>query len=154
MSELPRGLLLFDTSAYIGQIRYGRYPWLASDRSIFERTVMTAVVAAELGAGCRSREDRAALASLCRAHAALGRLSFPSLENWTMAGDLLQRYARGFGTLRFADHFRDVLIALEALRHNATLVTENVADFRRWQKLLRSSGQSLRILDLRSLHAS
>lgn len=148
MNNLPRGLLLFDTSAYIGQIRHGRYPWLTTNRSVFERTVMTAVVAAELGAGCRTRDDRITLEKLCRAHAALGRLSCPPLEGWMMAGNLVQRYARVFGAIRFADHFRDALIAIESSRHEATLVTENYRDFNRWSRLLRSSQRPLHVFAL------
>ena len=48
-----------------------------------------------------------------------------------------------------ADHFRDVLIALEAAEHHATLITENASDFLRWQKLFRSAGKGLAVFDLR-----
>jgi hypothetical protein len=47
------------------------------------------------------------------------------------------------------DHLRDILIALEAAKNGATLVTENARDFLRWQKLLRSTGRDLRLCDLR-----
>jgi predicted nucleic acid-binding protein len=45
--------------------------------------------------------------------------------------------------------FRDILIALEAAKNAATLVTENARDFLRWQKLLRPTGRDLRLFDLR-----
>lgn len=154
MNTLPRGKLLFDTSAYIRFIRESSYAWLAAQREIVERSLLTAVVAAELYAGARVSEDKEQIDALCRWHRNLQTLSSPTLDSWLMAGRSLRRYAQVFGAIRMADHFRDVLIALEAVRYGATLVTENADDFRRWQKLLRSSGHTLRIFDLRTLRAS
>lgn len=154
MNSLPRGPLLFDTSVYIGRIRSGLYPWLSQDRDVFARTIFTAVVAAELYAGTRNPDDKLSLDTLCEMHEALGKLSFPSLDSWMLAGVLLARYARLYGDLRMADHFRDVLIALEAAKHGATLVTENSRDFFRWRKLVRASGRNLAVFDLRELSKS
>jgi predicted nucleic acid-binding protein len=47
----------------------------------------------------------------------------------------------------FAHHFRDVLIALEAAREEATLVTQNTRDFERWRALLASTNKTLRLFD-------
>ncbi len=154
MNAFPRGRLLFDTSAYVGQIRHQRYPWLARERGLFQRTILTVVVAAELYAGTRSRKDKRSLDALCRAHEALSLFSCPPREAWITAGMLLGRYRSAHGAVRFADHFRDVMIALEAARHAATLVTENARDFSRWQRLLRSSGQRLNIFDLAKISES
>ncbi|HEV2348746.1 MAG TPA: hypothetical protein VG028_02765 [Terriglobia bacterium] len=50
-----------------------------------------------------------------------------------------------------AGHIRDALIALEAANNAASIVTENARDFHRWQKLLRATGQSLMVFDVRKL---
>jgi predicted nucleic acid-binding protein len=151
MKAIPGGLVLFDTSAYIRLVRQEAYPWLAQDRKLFQRTVLSAVVAAELYAGSRSPGDKVALDALCGAHLALGKLSYPAQDSWLQAGVLLRRYSRLHGEIRFTDHFRDILIALEAIRNGATLITENTRDFLRWRRLLRAAGQRLRLFDLRDL---
>ena len=56
MSSLPAGLLLFDTGIYIRFSRGEKYLWLGEDARIFQRTVLTAVVAAELYAGTHSQK--------------------------------------------------------------------------------------------------
>jgi hypothetical protein len=45
----------------------------------------------------------------------------------------------------FVRHFRDVLIALEASRADATLVTENLNDFERWKSMLQSANETLKL---------
>jgi predicted nucleic acid-binding protein len=151
VSAISEGPVLFDSSAYIRQIREQTYPWLSQDRKLFKRTVLSVVVASELYAGTRSVEDKRALDGLCDAHRALGNLSCPGEDLWRQAGTLLCRYARLHGELRLIDHFRDVLIALETVKNGATLMTENAQDFHRWQGLLRGTGQRLRVFDLRAL---
>jgi predicted nucleic acid-binding protein len=47
----------------------------------------------------------------------------------------------------FGRHFRDLLIAVEAARAGATLVTENVADFVRWRSLLASARKTLKLFN-------
>ena len=142
----PSGRLLFDTSVYIRYFRDGTPAWVAEDRATVQRSILTVVVAAELYAGTRDAEDKRRLDLLCHWHRALGTLSHPDETSWLDAGVLLGRYARVYGGLRMVDHVRDVLIALEASRHSATLVTENTHDFLRWQKLFRSTGRTLRLL--------
>jgi predicted nucleic acid-binding protein len=153
MNSPPSGLLLFDTCAYIRNIRFGSYAWLTDDDALFLRTVLTVVVAAELYAGARSSEDKKDLDTVCRRHQMLGMLSCPPSDTWVLAGVLLQRYARLHGDIRYADHFRDALIALEACRHDATVLTENARDFLRWGRLLRSAGKTLKVFELRRLAA-
>jgi predicted nucleic acid-binding protein len=145
MTALPAGPLLFDTGIYI---RFGRgedYSWLGEDGRIFQRTILTAVVAAELYAGSRNQKEKRALDELCRAHRSLGHLSTPPAEVWTDTGVLLRRAQNVFGQMDFVRHFRDVLIALESARAGATLVTENVRDFARWSSLLGSAGKKLKL---------
>ncbi len=151
MSLFRRGLLLFDTSAYIRYLHEGSYSWLRYDRVLFRRTILPAVVAAELYAGGRGRDDKPALDAMCQQHRAVGTLSSPTLDSWLLGGILLQRYARLYGEVRFTYHFRAILIALEAVRHRATLMTENARNFLRWRRLLRANQQDLKVFDLRPL---
>jgi predicted nucleic acid-binding protein len=60
---------------------------------------------------------------------------------------LLRRAGTTFGQMNFVLHFRDLLIALEAVRVGATLVTENLRDFERWRSILASRGRSLKLFD-------
>jgi predicted nucleic acid-binding protein len=145
MMTLPAGPLLFDTGIYIRFSRGERYQWLGEDARVFRRTVLTAVVAAELYAGTRDRREKRILDELCRAHSALGNFSSPPAAAWIDAGILLRRARAAFGQMDPARHFRDVLIALEAARAGATLVTENAGDFVRWRSLLRSADQTLKL---------
>jgi predicted nucleic acid-binding protein len=147
MSSLPAGLLLFDTGIYIRFSRGEDYRWLGEDDRVFQRTILTTVVAAELYAGTRDRREKQVLDELCRAHGALGHFSSPPALVWVDTGILVRRARSAFGQLDFARHFRDVLIALEAVRAGATLVTENVTDFARWKSLLASARRTLKLFN-------
>ena len=147
MTPLPPGPLLFDAGVYIRFSRGEAYAWLGEDARVFERTILTAVVAAELYAGARDHQEKRALDELCRAHRSLGRLSSPPATAWIEAGILLRRARSTFRQIDFVHHFRDLLVALEAAREGATLVTENVRDFARWKSLLASAQKTLRIFD-------
>jgi predicted nucleic acid-binding protein len=125
MSGLPPGLLLFDTGIYIRFSRQERYLWLGEDGRVFQRTILTAVVAAELYAGTRDTREKRALDQLCQAHLTLNHFSYPSASTWIDTGTLLCRARK-----------------LEAARADATLVTENFRDFERWKRLLASTGKN------------
>ncbi len=145
MIRLPNGLLLFDTGIYVRFSRGENYLWLGEDARVFQRTILTAVVSAELYAGTHDHREKRALDRLCRAHRALGHFSSPDGVAWMDTGILLRRARSAFGQMDFVSHFRDVLIALEAVRAGATLVTENVEDFARWRSLLASARQTLKL---------
>ncbi len=145
MIPLPDGPLLFDTVIYIRFSRGEDYPWLGEDAGIFQRTILTAVVAAELYAGTRDRREKRAVDELCRAHHALGHFSSPPAASWVETGILLRRARSASGQINFAHHFRDLLIAAEAVRARATLVTENAGDFARWRSLFASSRKILKL---------
>lgn len=138
---------MFDTGVYIRFGRGDHYAWLGEDGRIFQRTVLTAVVAAELYVGMRDHRGKQLLDELCRAHRSLGHFSSPPAVSWTEAGILLRRARRAMGQMDFAHHFRDLLIALEAVRAGATLVTENTGDFTRWRSMLAAAGKTLRVFD-------
>jgi predicted nucleic acid-binding protein len=147
MSSLPAGLLLFDTGIYIRFGRGEKYPWLGEDARIFQRTILTAVVAAELYAGTHSQREQRALDDLCQAHRALGHFSSPPGSAWVDSGILIRRSRSILGQIDFASHFRDLLIASEAMRTESTLVTENLRDFARWKALLASARKTLRLFN-------
>jgi predicted nucleic acid-binding protein len=146
MSSLPAGLLLFDTGIYIRFGRGEKYLWLGEDARIFQRTVLTAVVAAELYAGTHSQKEKRALDELCQAHRALGHFSSPPGSAWIDTGILLRRSRSTFGQMDFVS-LRDLLIASEAARTGATLVTENSRDFARWKSLLASARKTLKLFN-------
>ena len=145
MISLPPGPLLFDTGIYIRFNRGEDYLWLGDDLGIFQRTILTAVVAAELYAGTHDRREKRAVDELCLAHQALGHFSSPPAAAWTETGILLRRARSAYGQIDFAHHFRDLLIATEAVRARATLVTENAGDFARWRSLLAPSRKILKL---------
>jgi len=147
MSALPSGQLLFDTGIYIRFSRGEKYDWLAGDARVFQRTILTAVVAAELYAGTRNPREKRALDELCRAHRTLGHFASPSEADWVETGMLLCRARRTFGHINFAAHFRDLLIAMQASGAGATLVTENVADIARWKQLLASAQKTFKLFN-------
>ncbi|MGA2097618.1 MAG: hypothetical protein ABSH39_15060 [Candidatus Acidiferrum sp.] len=147
MTAPPSGSLLFDTAIYIRFCRGEGYPWL-EDTRVFGRTVLTAVVAAELYAGTRTHQEKRYLDALCQAYQASGHFSFPRAEAWTDTGMLLSRARKTLGQMDFVHHFRDLLIALEAVRADATLITENARDFERCRTLLASSGRKMKLQNL------
>lgn len=145
MIPLPAGPLLFDTGIYIRFSRGEDYLWLGEDTGVFQRTILTAVVAAELYAGTRDHREKRNLDELCQAHNALGHFSSPPADAWVETGILLRRARSASGQIDFLNHFRDLLIAMEAVRARATLVTENAGDFVRWRTLLASSRKVLKL---------
>jgi len=60
---------------------------------------------------------------------------------------LLLRASDTLGQMDFAQHFLDLLIALETSRCGATLLTENIADFSRWKSLLAARRKTLKLFD-------
>lgn len=147
MTALPAGLLLFDTGIHIRFSRGENYLWLGEDARVFQRTIQTAVVAAELYAGTHDHREKRVLDALCRAHRALGHFSSPPAATWIDAGILLRRARSTFGQMDFAGHFRDLLITLEAVQTRATLVTEAIGDFARWKSLLASARKTLKLFN-------
>src|SRR5260370_23045251 len=129
MSGGGAGRRLFDTGVYIRFSRGENYLWLGEDSRVFQRTILTAVVAAELYAGTHNHREKRVLDNLCRAHGALGHFSSPSSAAWIDAGILLRRARRAYRQMDFFRHFRDLLIALEASQAGATLATDTTRDF-------------------------
>jgi len=120
---------------------------MGEDAQVFQRTILTAVVAAELYAGTHDHREKRALDELCHAYHALGHFSSPTAAAWIDTGIVLRRARSTFGEMDFIQHFRDLLIAVEAVRAGATLVTENVRDFARSRSLLASARKTLKLFN-------
>jgi predicted nucleic acid-binding protein len=134
-----------DTGIYTRLSRGENYLWLGDDAQVFQRTILTPVVAAELYAGTDNHREKRALDELCQAYHALGHFSSPSTAAWIDTGGLLCRARSVFGEMEFVQHFHDLLIAMEVVRAGATLVTENVRDFSHWRSLLESARKTLKL---------
>lgn len=95
--------------------------------SVSGRIRHSSVVLAELLRGAKKRSDRDFVEALAR-HSPL---LTPSEKNWLESGRLLTRMSveRGFPPETLRDLHFDVLIALTASTHGATVVTTNRADF-------------------------
>lgn len=124
--------ITFDTNVLI-KFHDEDYP-----RSYF----MSAVVLQELTAGASDAAEVRAWDAYRKRYEAEGRLLVPNGEDWWMAGKILNSLHRGLKSRRAGRTgaiskeeqqriLRDVLIARTAKRANATVVTENVRDFRK-----------------------
>ena len=118
-------ILLFDTSILVDQLRTDRHRERIA--SVSGRIRHSSVVLAELLRGARQRSDRDFVEALEKQ----SPLLTPSEKNWLESGRLLTRMSveRGFSPEKLRDLHFDVLIALTALTHGATVVTSNRADF-------------------------
>jgi predicted nucleic acid-binding protein len=96
---------------------------------------LSLVVAQELRAGVRRREDRRVLERhLFNVFERAGRTFTPSANAWHRSGDLLSEMARREG-LEIGRHSKsfanDVLLALSCREAGCVLVTDNARDFDR-----------------------
>jgi predicted nucleic acid-binding protein len=104
--------------------------------------LMSAVVIQELTAGAVDKSDVQRLEAMWRAHEKADTLLVPTGEDWWLAGKVLNSLLRGLKSKasgrapRITKEeqqriLRDVLIARTARRAGATLVTDNIADFKK-----------------------
>jgi len=118
-------ILLFDTSIFVDQLRTGRHRERIA--SVSGRIRHSSVVLAELFRGAKRRSDRDFVEILSDR----SLLLTPSEKNWLDSGHLLSRMSvdHGFSPEKLRDLHFDVLIALTAATHGATVVTSNRTDF-------------------------
>jgi predicted nucleic acid-binding protein len=119
------GLVIFDTSVLLDDLRSGRHQ--ERIRSVTGLIRTSSVVLAELWRGATKAAEREFLRALARNHPILT----PTGKNWLESGEILARIhaARGFMPGKLRDLHFDVLIALTARSHGARLITTNPADF-------------------------
>ena len=118
-------ILLFDTSVLIDQLRTDRHRERIA--SVSGRIRHSSVVLAELLRGAKKQAERDFVETLGKQTPLLT----PSEKNWLESGRLLTRMSveKGFPPEKLRDLHFDVLIALTASTHGATVVTSNRGDF-------------------------
>jgi len=131
---------MFDTNVYVAAIREGlggiSFGRLADAAP---RTFLASVVSAELRAGALDETGRKIVIDLTQRFERLGRVVAPTSGSWNDAGDVLANITRREPRFRTKVRtlWNDVLIALSARQIGATVVTENVDDFRLLRRYLR-----------------
>jgi predicted nucleic acid-binding protein len=118
-------ILLFDTSIFVDQLRTDRHRERIA--SVSGRIRHFSVVLAELLRGAKKQAERDFVETLGKHSPILT----PSEKNWLESGRLLTRMSveGGFPPEKLRDLHFDVLIALSASTHGATVVTSNREDF-------------------------
>jgi predicted nucleic acid-binding protein len=134
-----------DTTIFIRFLRRGDGE-LALHREIrSERLWLSSVVAGELYAGTRSRDDARILDRFVRTMTRIGRIVTPSTDDWLQAGQMLARRSRLAGDLRPRDHLADVLILVSAARINGSVVTINLNHFEAWLEIAKDAGMDVTV---------
>jgi len=118
-------LFILDTSVLVDEFRTDRHRERISTLSGAVRN--SAVVLAELWRGARSKSDRSLLKAMENRAAVLA----PTANNWLDSGQILLSIGgdHGIQLQKLRDLHFDVLIALTARSHGATLITSNRSDF-------------------------
>jgi predicted nucleic acid-binding protein len=103
------------------------------------RTFLAAVVSAELRAGALDETGRTLVRNLVSRFERLGRVVIPTYGSWNEAGDILARIVRREPAFRTKARglWNDALIALSARQIGATVVTENLQEFRLLHRYVR-----------------
>lgn len=134
---MKKRLYLFDTCSYVLQFQDQRYAALIDRLLLKGQFVLSSVVAMELYAGARDERSKRTLDRLSMQLDRIECLVVPDYTDYQRAGLLIRNYSRRKGALETSPHFRDVLILLNSLRVEATMVTENLQDFLRWNSELK-----------------
>ncbi len=124
---------LLDSSVYISGLRRGDEAVLALRRwSVDTPLWLSAVVLEELYAGASGRV-RQSLERMEREFDRMKRISVPNLSDWTEAGKVLARLAAKYGYEKIGQGrlANDALIAMNAARIGARVITTNQRDFRK-----------------------
>jgi predicted nucleic acid-binding protein len=118
-------MVIFDSSIFVDDLRTGCHAQRFASLDDLVRT--SAVVLAELWRGATTKAEQLFLRTLERKYPIFS----PTEKNWLESGQLLlkMQHDLGFEGRKLRDLHFDVLIALTALSHGATLITSNRADF-------------------------
>lgn len=134
---------ILDTTVFVDTIRGRRESAWIRNLVLAGRGYLPAVVAHELWAGTRSREDADALGLVVRGFERLGMVLTPRYEDWILAGRLLEQYQRLYGAINPRDHANDVLIVLSASQVAGTVLTVNLRHMDRWARMARRAGRQV-----------
>ena len=117
--------IIFDTSVFIDHLRTNKYSGRLKDLSGLVRN--SSVVLAELARGATNEAEKDFVSTLEKNHPVLT----PTERNWIESGRILHRIYKdkGFMPEKLRDMHFDVLIALTARNHGATVITSNRSDF-------------------------
>ena len=118
-------ILIFDTSVLIDDLRTSRHAERMASRA--GRIRNSSVVLSELARGATLPAEMRFVRELAASRPILS----PTEKNWLESGEILAalRTALGFEPAKLRDLHFDVLIALTARAHGATLITSHRADF-------------------------
>jgi len=118
-------VVIFDTSIFIDHLRTNKHVDRFQNLSGLIRN--SSVVLSELARGATHESELDFVSILAKNHPILT----PTERNWLESGSLLYRMRedRGFSPGKLRDLHFDVLIALTARNHGATIITSNQADF-------------------------
>ena len=132
--------VVFDTNVYVAALREGLSGFsFGRLNEAIPRTFLAAVVSAELRAGALDEAGRTLIRNLVSRFERLGRVVVPTYGSWNEAGDILARIVRREPSFRtkVPSLWNDALIALSARQIGATVVTENLQDFRLLHRYVR-----------------
>ncbi len=127
---------VLDSSVWITFLRQG------TAKAFVRRTMRSgtirfpSVVAHELYAGTATASDKQDLDRIRNAFFVAGLTLNPTFDDWCSAGIMLERYARMHGRIDPWRHLGDVLVVLSAAQVGGTVVTWNVSDMRKWNRML------------------
>lgn len=126
--KIPMNTAILDTNIYIGHWERGLYEEELDAVRYAYIIRYSAVVLSELRRGACTRQAERLVASLFR----LATVRWePTSADWWEAGRLIRKVGDRYGWDRTKRRSfqNDVLIALTARRHGATIVTANLSDF-------------------------
>ena len=118
-------LIIFDTSIFIDHLRTNKHAERFQNLSGLVRN--SSVVLSKLARGATNESELDFVSILAKNHPILT----PTERSWLESGSLLYRMHedKGFSPGKLRDLHFDVLIALTARNHGATVITSNKADF-------------------------
>ena len=125
MRGMAGRLVFFDTSIFIDHLRTNKYHNHFQNITGLIRN--SSVVLSELSRGATQKGEIDFVSAPARNHPILT----PTEKNWIESGEILSKINkdRGFSPEKLRDMHFDVLIALTARNHGATVITSNRADF-------------------------
>ncbi|MBI5026493.1 MAG: type II toxin-antitoxin system VapC family toxin [Nitrospirae bacterium] len=118
-------IIIFDTSIFIDHLRTNKFA--NHFRNLNGLIRNSAVVLSELARGATREMEKSFVSALAKNHPILT----PTEKNWLESGEILSKMYmdNGFSPEKLRDLHFDVLIALTARNHGATVITSNKTDF-------------------------
>ena len=132
--------ILPDSSVFIPYFARHRYVEPVEGALRAGRLALCSVVAAEVIAGARDRDERRLYDQFFERCRRLGLIVTPHDEAWRTCGRMLSRYRQRYGDIRARDQQNDVLIVLAARQlardDEVAILTENDAHLLTWLALI------------------